>query len=423
VQNPDILPPRVALYDRIEAEYIAGLEAQGVHFASACTDEAAKAAAIVSLQERGARVRNGGASISVNNLSSACVACTGDRGSKTFLLSLLCDRQCYFCFNPNQLNYAEQRCGLSNWQAELDEYSALNAPVSHIALTGGEPLVHAEETVSFFETVRARYPAAHTRLYTTGDRLDTVLLEALAKAELTEIRFSVKIDDPPDALAQTLRHIVLARDYIPQVMVEMPAIPGTGQEMRSLLDTLDGLGIYGINLLEFCFPRHNWPEFESRGFRVKNPPFPVLYEYGYAGGLPIAGSEELSLELLSYALDQGMRMGLHYCSLENKHCDEVYQLNVPYATAFASYLLDPEDFFLKTVVAFGEDAQRLELELLRTGVPYERDPEDDAVQFNPQYFERFLDLDLRMYCSYNVVAMRDGEAVLRELKLTELLKD
>ncbi|MDR1358129.1 MAG: radical SAM protein, partial [Coriobacteriales bacterium] len=303
LQNPDILPPRVALYDTIEAEYIAGLKEQGVRFADTCTDEAAKARAIARLQERGAQLRNGGASISVNSLSSACVACTGDRGSKTFLLSLLCDRQCYFCFNPNQHDYAEQRRGLKDWQAELDAYGALNAPVSHIALTGGEPLVHAEETVRFFETVRARYPDAYTRLYTTGDRLDTNLLEALSKTQLTEIRFSIKIDDPSEALAQTLRHIALARSYIPQVMVEMPVIPGTGQEMRELLDTLDELGIFGINLLEFCYPRHNWPEFESRGFRVKNPPFPVLYEYGYAGGLPIAGSEELSLELLSYALD------------------------------------------------------------------------------------------------------------------------
>ena len=44
-------------------------------------------------------------------------------------------------------------------------------------------------------------------------------------------------------------------------------------------------------------------------------PFPVLYDYGYAGGLPLAGSELLCLELLEYALDEGLSLGVHYLSL------------------------------------------------------------------------------------------------------------
>ena len=80
--------------------------------------------------------------------------------------------------------------------------------------------------------------------------------------------------------------------------------------MRRLLDRLDQVGAFGINLLEFCYPMGAWDEFERRGFSVKNPPFPVLYDYGYAGGLPLAGSESLCLELLEYALDEGCPVGL-----------------------------------------------------------------------------------------------------------------
>lgn len=423
MQRKTGLPPRVALYDEIEAEYIAGLEKQGVEFADKHAGEEAIHNRLSSLEVRGALIRNGAASVSINSLSNACVACTGSKGSKTFLLSLICNRNCYFCFNPNQVNYAEQHQSLSDWRAELDEYDAQGTKASHIALTGGEPLIHRDEALRFFETVHERYPAAHTRLYTTGDGLDASLLVALNKTQLTEMRFSIKMDDTPRAFDRTLGTIALARDYIPQVMVEMPAIPGTEEEMRSLLKRLDELGIYGVNLLEFCYPHHNWPEFSKRGFRVKNPPFPVLYDYGYAGGLPIAGSEELSLRLLDYALDQGMRLGVHYCSLENKHRDEIYQMNVPYAAAFKCYLLDPEDFFLKTIVAFGEDAQQLEPELTKAGIPCEKDPEDDAIRFSPQYFEKVIDLDVRMFCSYNLVVLQEERAVLRELKLTELLMD
>jgi hypothetical protein len=192
--------------------------------------------------------------------------------------------------------------------------------------------------------------------------------------------------------------------------------------MRKLLNELDALDIFGINLLEFCFPRHNWLEFERRGFRVKNPPFPVLYDYRYAGGLPIAESEALALELLSYALNQHMTLGVHYCSLENKHRDEIYQLNVPYATALETYQLDPEDFFLKTVVAFGEDAHRLRQELTRVEVPFEDDPTDGSIQFNPASLEMVpgLSHEITLYSSYNVIEPRSEGAVVRELKLIEL---
>lgn len=414
---------RTELYDEIEAEYIANLEAQGIKFASECIDELAKQKLIDKLANRGALIRNGGASISLNKLSSACIACTGDKGSKTFLLSLQCNRKCYFCFNPNQLRYEEQLQGINNWRKELNMFDSLGIAPTHLALTGGEPLIHTDETLEFFSTVSKRYPTVHTRLYTTGDILDAQLLDALSKAGLTEIRFSIKMDDKAEEIDQTLQRIALAQDYIPQVMVEMPVIPGTERAMQELLEALERLGIFGINLLEFCFPHHSWHEFEKRGFTIKNPPFKVLYNYHYAGGLPVAGSEELALALLSYALDQNMKLGVHYCSLENKHRDEIYQLNMPYAELFETYFLDPDDFFLKTVVIFGEDTQRLCKILSDADIPHKEDIKDHSVQFDPRYFYKVANLEIPMYCSYNIALPHEDGVFIRELKLIELLAE
>ena len=50
-----------------------------------------------------------------------------------------------------------------------------------------------------------------------------------------------------------------------------------------------------------------------------------MYDYGYSGGLAVAGSEELILELMDWALGAGMTFGMHYCSLENKHRSEIRQ--------------------------------------------------------------------------------------------------
>ena len=57
------------------------------------------------LRARGARFRNGGRSIVLNRISPACVACKKGTGSATFFISLQCHRDCYYCFNPNQVEY------------------------------------------------------------------------------------------------------------------------------------------------------------------------------------------------------------------------------------------------------------------------------------------------------------------------------
>ena len=149
---------------------------------------------------------------------------------------------------------------------------------------------------------------------------------------------------------------------IPDVMVEMPVMPGEEEEMRALLVRLDSLGVRGINLLELCFPLHNEREFRRRGFKLRRKPYKVLYNYWYAGGLPIAGSEVACLDLLRFAEEAGLSMGVHYCSLDNKNTGQVFQqnrgflLDDGFAHSHAWLVMDSADYFLKCAKAFGKDA-------------------------------------------------------------------
>jgi len=443
--TPAKINPRVRLYEEIEEEYLDGLRAAGILFAPKGTDAPECKVLLERLKEKGARFRNGTASISINNLSSACIACTGDPGSKTFLLSVQCHRDCYYCFNTNQKDYEKQLVQLNDWQSELEAYAAElkeqsvdpatfgfaeragrqdNQPpflATHIALTGGEPLIHKEETIGFFKEVRHRYPEAHTRLYTSGDLLNSETFKTLQETDLTEIRFSVKLEDPPKLRNKVLGLIKEAKASIPQVMVEMPVIPDTKAEMETLLLQLDEIGIYSINLLEFGFPLHRWEEFSSRDFKVKNPPYEVLYNYYYAGGLPVQGSELLALELLDFALDRELSLGVHYCSMANKHRDQVFTMNRPHADTNPVYLLDESDFFLKSAVAFDRDREKLLQALSRHGsVAYFDDPTDNSLQINPRDKGLFDDLSLNFYTSSSIVEIQDGEPVFRELKLEKV---
>lgn len=406
-------------YADIEADYLAQLGRWGIRIAPRDADADAVRAAKERLRAKGARFRNGDASIVCGGLSSACVACTGGRGSKTFFLSLACNRSCYFCFNANQADYADHLRLNDAWRDEVDAFAAAcGGDVTHVGLTGGEPLLHADEAVAFCAYVHERFPDAHIRLYTAGDFLDEPLLARLRDAGLAELRMSIKLDDGEDDIDDALARLALATRFIPDVMVEMPVVPGTGERMRALVHELDRLGAFGINLLEFCYPLGAWDEFGRRGFAVRNPPFPVLYNYGYAGGLPIAGSELLCLELLEFALDEGLSLGVHYCSLENKNRDQICLQNADCLPGDGVYERDEHDFFLKTMKVFDGDVPLVQRALEACGVgAFALEDEGRSLAFHPRHAAAVQGLPVVLCRSYNVLEESADGTVVRELKL------
>lgn len=402
-------------YASIEADYLDSLQASGIPFAPRDDDAAERQAVRERLARKGARFRNGGASLSVGPLSTACEACATDKGSRTFYLSLACNRNCYFCFNANQEGYEEGLRLKKHWQEELDAFLDGNVPVTHIALTGGEPLLHPNEAAAFLEHAHQQAPNAHLRIYTDGDFLTEELLGRLRDAGLAELRLSVKPDEP-GAAEEALHRMALAKRFIPHVMVEMPVIPGTVDEMKELLRSMDELGVFGINLLEFGYPMGDWTPFAERGFRIANPPFAIPYDYSYAGGLPVAGSELACLRLVEFALDEGLSLGVHYCSLENKNRTQIYQQNSAVALDDDVWEFDQDDFFWKTAKVFDGDVPAATRILDEAGTPWAADPDEPSIQFHPRHAPLLARRGIAVALSYHVVEHHDAPC-LRELKL------
>ncbi|MDD6786068.1 MAG: radical SAM protein [Eggerthellales bacterium] len=332
----------------------------------------------------GARSRNDGKSIVWGQLSPACARCRTGVKSVSEFISLACSRSCWFCFNSNQHDFKQYRKERKDWKTELSAYSQQMDGLDFVALTGGEPLLFPDETLEFFRTAQTENPRAHARLYTSGDGLTPALLAQLAQAGLNEIRFSVKLDDSVDAQEQTLNLIEEATKVIPSVMVEMPVIPGTHDQMIALLQHLEACGAFGINLLELCFPLHNAAAYKKRGFKLKADPYAVLYDYGYAGALPVAGSEELALRLMEEEITRGTKLGLHYCSLENKNTAQLYDQNGGGSRAIPLYTFSHRSFFYETLRCFGPDAVILADALDTAGCNHAYDEENSMVQFAPE---------------------------------------
>ena len=382
----EALEAAVRAYAEVGARYVGALEGKGLVFAPVDEGRVRREQLRERLMARGVISRNAGASLSWGHLSPACVECTGNRGSETFSTTFRCHRDCYFCFNHNQPDYEKFFREGCPWEDGLARSAAENDDLACMGVTGGEPLLDLDNAIALLERTRELWPRAHRRMYTSGDLLTEQSAARLRDAGLDEIRFSVKDDDDPAMRRRVIDAMRLAKRYIPSVMVEMPVIPGAKEHMKELFRAFDEVGVDGVNLLEFCFPFCNWDEFARRGLTLKNPPFEVMYDYGYSGGLAVAGSEELVLELMDWALDEGMTFGMHYCSLENKHRSEIRQKNERAVHAHPCIELDQGDFFLKTAKVFGEDADAARPLLEGAGCSdFLVDEDERSLAFPPRY--------------------------------------
>lgn len=405
-----------ARYDDIYANFMEQVQQSGIEIDP--QDHRPEAAVLLEkLREKGAHVRNADKSIYINHISPACEACQTGVGSATYFVSLKCHRSCYYCFNPNQDQYEYHSQNQRDVSAELEQVSRRGLKFKHLALTGGEPLLFKQETYDFFQTAERLYPDAYTRLYTCGDYADEAALHALKESGLDEIRFSIRMHDLENGQRFVFERIQQAQSLIPYVMVEMPVLPGSKAIMQDVLRELDRIGIFSINLLEFCYPFINADAFNQRGFRVKNPPFQILYNYWYAGGLPISGSELLCLELVEFALDEGLSMGVHYCSLENKHTGQVYQQNIRQSLAKTAYFSE-RDYFIKTAKVFGDDISPVLQFFKRTHYDhYQLNDELGYLEFHPRKIHSLRHMQIAIGISYNIFEKRGLETVLRELKI------
>ncbi|WP_070120873.1 radical SAM protein [Bacillus marinisedimentorum] len=404
------------IYDTVEKSTLKHIEQFGLPFENE-SGSTVKENRVRQLKENGAFFRNNDKSIlNRNRISSACEACQTGTGSYTSFVSLKCHRDCYFCFNKNQDNYHFYLQHTKNVNGELESILNQGTKLTHLALTGGEPLLHAEEAISFFELANRRAPGVHTRLYTAGDLLTEEILQRLKDAGLNEIRFSIKMEDQHSKQKHILRQIGLAKKYIPDVLVEMPVIPGTGEAMKELLCDLEELGIFGINLLEFCFPLENPKPFKDRGFSLKNPPYEVYYNFWYAGGLAVAESEALCHELVQFAIEQDFEMGVHYCSLENKFTGQIYQQNHD-QTLDATYTFSQHDYYFKTAKVFGKDKRSVRKTLEKRNMPFIDNTEYDFLQFSVEAIPLLRHKDIDVIISSNVIETARYERSIKEVNL------
>ena len=110
-------------------------------------------------------------------------------------------------------------------------------------------------------------------------------------------------------------------------------------------------------------------------------------------------------------------MGVHYCSLENKHTGQLYQLNTGHSLPSTAYL-SLRDFFIKSAKVFGEDIPPVQDSLEQAGYRhYQINPEYNYLEFHVDKIRSLKKLDVEVGICYQVLEERQDGPVMRELKV------
>lgn len=404
-------------YIDMYGDFIKAVEESGVKVHD-LEDKAQNAALIEKLKKAGATVRNGGKSIVLGAISPSCEDCRTGFGSATYILTLACNRDCFFCTNKNQFDYEDGKHNIndviSGFKKDLKRYKEMKSA----ALTGGEPLLHPEKCAEFIRKVKKTSKNVQTRIYTNGDLATPEIFALLKDAGLDEIRFGLKpeeIDAADEKIIGTIREAV---KYIPRVMVEMPVFPGTLEKMKTLMLALDEIGIFGVNILEFLYPWVHPEEYNKHGHEVAHRPYGILFNYTYAGGLPVSGSETECLELLLFCAEKKVKMGVHYCSLENKLTAQIYHHNFNLRRT-GTEMFSEKDFFIKTAKGYGDDIAWIKEKLDEAGCEhYIFNNSSKFIEFSPEFVPLLKEKDIELALSYQVVDFdEEDRKVLREVQI------
>ncbi|MEW6752365.1 MAG: radical SAM protein [Candidatus Latescibacterota bacterium] len=236
------------------------------------------------------------------DLAPGCRLCTRGVWSCLFVNGR-CNARCFYCPTrqdevgvptTNTLTFADP-------QSYVEYVERLR--YRGVSLSGGEPLLTLETTLSFARAVKRRFGAAvHLWVYTNGILATPEVLAQLRDAGVDEIRFDI------GATGYDLGRARRAVGVIATVTVEIPAVPEDVEVVRGKLAEMADSGIQHLNLHQLRLTPHNYDQLVGRG-----------YTFLHGERVTVLESELAALGLLCHALNERLDLPLNYCSFVYKN--------------------------------------------------------------------------------------------------------
>jgi len=200
-------------------------------------------------QVRDIHIEADGEVVYLGELSPGCQACKEGTWDCIFT-TMRCNLDCEFCYSPHAIprDYAGSVFGMTPEQ--IAENHA-RTHITGVSFSGGEPFVEAQKLFDWVAWFKSRCPDKYYWVYTNGLLADEENLRRLGELGVDEIRFNMVATgyDHPTVM----RNMATAARLIPNVTVEIPAIPKHASKLLSCLAEWCALRVRFLNLHELIY--------------------------------------------------------------------------------------------------------------------------------------------------------------------------
>ncbi len=237
----------------------------------------------------------------VSALSPGCRLCAAGQWSCLFINGM-CNANCFYCPSPQDDEGLPQSNGLDFETPAAYVAYLKNFGFRGVSLSGGEPLMSFERSLAYLRAVKQEFGnKIHVWMYTNGSLATLEKLKILRDAGLDEIRYDI------GATNYHMKYLKLAIGVIPVVTVEIPAVPGEYERLKTMVAELADMGVNYLNLHQMRMTKHNMPGFVERG---------LLISHGKRATVP--ESEITALKVMLHVKQCGIDLPVNYCSYAYK---------------------------------------------------------------------------------------------------------
>jgi pyruvate formate-lyase activating enzyme-like uncharacterized protein len=235
-------------------------------------------------------------------ISKGCEICGSGKWNCLFITNK-CNAKCFYCPAQQQNDETPSAQGIDFENPEEYAHFIKYFDFQGMSISGGEPLLFFNRSVEFLRKVKQIAGSdIYTWLYTNGILADKEKMKILSEAGLTEIRFDI------GATGLKLDKINFAKGVIPNITIEIPAIPDEKERIKLLLPEMIKAGVSNLNLHQLRLTKHNAKNIVNRGYTIINAEKPIVLE-----------SELAALEIMDFAKENSLDIGINYCSFFFKH--------------------------------------------------------------------------------------------------------
>jgi pyruvate formate-lyase activating enzyme-like uncharacterized protein len=232
-----------------------------------------------------------------HQISKGCKLCGQGLWSCLFITNK-CNANCFYCPSAQLKDEVPATQSLTFDTAESYADYINFFGFKGVSFSGGEPLLFFDRTLHYLKTVRKMCsPDLYVWMYTNGILASENKFKELANAGLNEVRFDI------GATGYRLDKLLLAKGILPNVTVEIPAVPKEKEKLKQLLPRLIVAGVTNLNLHQLRLTKHNASKLLKRNYTFIPAEQPVVLE-----------SELSALEIIDFAHKNSLEIGINYCS-------------------------------------------------------------------------------------------------------------